>query len=391
MEQRCEWLQTISSIDPLEWDALLPTGTSPCHEWGWLHSMEVSGSISPATGWEPCHLVVRSDEGDLQAAAVLYVKHNSNGEYVYDYYWADIARRIGTEYYPKLVATIAATPSPDYRFLFAPKQDETKLTEFMLDQIDQFAKKNGMHSVHFLFAEPTLARHLEARKMGTWHHHRYLWTNHDYADFSAFLSDFGKNQRRNIRRERESVKSQNLVLDMRYASEFSALERQNHAQWMWDFYRVTNEQFGPWAAKYLNRDFFFQAVEHYKHSLLFARARLPQSNEPVAMALLLRRDQQLYGRFWGANGFYPDLHFELCYYLPIEWCIQEGIHSFDPGAGSPHKIRRGFLTSVTNSYHQYFDNRLQSIFMGLMPEVNQFELNQIEELNKGSPLVHNHS
>ena len=49
------------------------------------------------------------------------------------------------------------------------------------------------------------------------------------------------------------------------------------------------------------------------------------------------------GRYWGSQEEISNLHFELCYYQPIEWAIKNSIHFFDPGAGGKHKRRRGFF------------------------------------------------
>ena len=38
----------------------------------------------------------------------------------------------------------------------------------------------------------------------------------------------------------------------------------------------------------------------------------------------------------------PGLHFELCYYQGIEYCIRHGLQGFEPGAQGEHKLARGF-------------------------------------------------
>ena len=49
--------------------------------------------IGARTGWMPRHVVVEDGGGALLAAAPMYVKGHSNGEYVFDHSWADALER----------------------------------------------------------------------------------------------------------------------------------------------------------------------------------------------------------------------------------------------------------------------------------------------------------
>jgi predicted N-acyltransferase len=80
-----------------------------------------------------------------------------------------------------------------------------------------------------------------------------------------------------------------------------------------------------------------------------------------------------------------DLHFAVCYYAPIDYCIKEGIRYFDPGLGSPHKIRRGFRVDFDRSYHRFFDPVLEMLFTANIDAVNRYEEETIDQLNAGLP------
>src|SRR3989337_3464481 len=54
-----------------------------------LDALEQSGSVGRKTGWLPQHLVVEDASGTVLAAAPLYVKSHSQGEYVFDHGWAE--------------------------------------------------------------------------------------------------------------------------------------------------------------------------------------------------------------------------------------------------------------------------------------------------------------
>jgi predicted N-acyltransferase len=80
------------------------------------------------------------------------------------------------------------------------------------------------------------------------------------------------------------------------------------------------------------------------------------------------------------------LHFNACYYSPIEWAIENDIKRFDPGAGSHHKVRRGFEAVANHSLHRFYNPRLIQILEMHIDEINTLEQHQIDELNAALPL-----
>jgi predicted N-acyltransferase len=80
---RIQWIQSISQVPRQQWDRLAQPLQTPLLEWQWLHQLEVSGSIAPHQGWYPRHLTLWRDDR-LVAAAALYLKTHSNGEFVFD-------------------------------------------------------------------------------------------------------------------------------------------------------------------------------------------------------------------------------------------------------------------------------------------------------------------
>jgi len=51
------------------------------------------------------------------------------------------------------------------------------------------------------------------------------------------------------------------------------------------------------------------------------------------------------------------LHFEACYYQPLQWCIEQGYRRFEGGAQGEHKMARGLLPVRTHSAHWLADAR----------------------------------
>lgn len=381
-EYSIAWNMDITEVPQCEWDALANAQRTPLLEWEWLRLMEASGSVTPQTGWLPCHLTVRN-HGSLVGAAPLYVKGHSAGEFVWDYMWADVAEQLNVKYYPKLIGMSPATPAVGYRFLIAPDADEDLVTDIMLSSIDAFCEQNNLSGASFHFVDPEWRHHITSRGYAEWLHQSFEWRNQGFGSFNDYLAGFTKNQRRNIRRERRTM--QDLGITIRG---YTGTEIPDHFfPLMHRYYENTNDQFGPWAAKYLTEEFFLGLADSYRHRLLFVAAfEKTDERNPVGMSLLLTKNDTIIGRYWGARRMVDTLHFNACYYSPIEWAIERGIGSFDPGAGSPHKLRRGFFAVANYSLHRFRDENLRTVMNMHIDEINEAERTRIEQMNRTLPL-----
>ncbi len=380
-EFRINWHTRIADIDQGLWDSLALPLETPFLEWEWLHCMEVSGSISETTGWLPNHLTVWSGN-QLVGAAPLYVKLHSEGEFVYDYAWADVATRLGIPYYPKMVGMSPVTPATGYRFLLSPEVNDQEITSVMVRAIDKFCSQNRLSGCSFLFVDPDWRFILENIGYLSWTHQSFIWRNLKFGTFDDYLSIFNANQRKNIRREKMAMKKQNLVLKTYYGDEIP----DEFFHIMYQLYIRTNEKFGIWGCQYLTSDFFEGIAEKYKHRILFVCAQEKiENNKPVAMSFLVTKGEHLYGRYWGSFKKYDSLHFNTCYYLPIEWAVANGIREFNPGAGGGHKIRRGFICVPSYSLHRYYHPRLRFIMLRNINEINRLENEEIETVNQKLP------
>lgn len=382
MAVRVRWFRNIAEIPRAAWDALAAPLAVPTLEWEWLRQLEVSDSIRPETGWLPLHLTVWRGS-DLVGAAPFYAKSHSAGEFVWDHVWADVADQLGVPYYPKLVGMSPATPVPGYRFLVAAGEDEEALTDRMLAAVDRLCAENELAGVSFPYVDPTWRRLLEQRGFLAWRHQSFRWENPGHASFDDYLAAFDHNQRRNIRRERRGVARAGVQVR---ALTGDAIRPTDLAA-MYRFYDRTNDRFGPWAARYLTGRFFTGLFGAYRHRLLLFAAHRGDPEVPVAMSFLLRKGDRLFGRYWGSAAAIDGLHFELCYYRPLEWAIAHGFRWFDPGIGGGHKVRRGFRAVANHSLHRFADVRLHGIMATHLDRINEAEQEQIEALNRGIPLA----
>ena len=375
------WINKIADVPQSEWDALALPLSTPFLEYSWLNNLETSGSTTAAAGWLPNHLTVWR-ERSLIAAAPLYVKGHSYGEFVFDQQWADLAQRIGVKYYPKLLGMSPFTPTEGYRFLIAPGEDEDEITELMVSAIDSFCTRNRISSCHFLYVDPQWRPMLERHGFTSWLHHSFVWQNLGFQTFDDYLAVFNANQRRNIKRERKAVEKADLRLQTLTGDEIP----KSLFPLMYNFYADTCDKFGWWGSKYLTKRFFEQLHAHYRHRVLFVAAYSEQDNrQPVGMSFCLTKGDQLYGRYWGSFQDIECLHFDACYYTPIEWAIAQGIQTFDPGAGGRHKKRRGFPATPNHSLHRFYNPRLTQILRPYIREVNELEQQEIEAINAELP------
>jgi len=372
----------MEEIDQAQWDRLAVPLKTPLLEWSWLHHLEASGSIAKEKGWQPCHLTLWSQD-ELVGAAPLYIKSHSEGEFIFDHWWAQLAGEYGIQYYPKLVGMSPATPAVGYRFLMADGVDQNHLMVEMLTAIDQFCRSNSMTSCHLNFVDMPWFSQWSANGFIGWKHQSFLWHNRSYQCFDDYLTAFRSSQRRNIRRERKRLQ--------RYGVELKALTGDDItpdlADTMYDYYLRTNARYGPWAARYLNGHFFRRIFSDYRQRLLVITAYTNNVRNPLALSLLLTKADHLIGRYWGCAEPIKDLHFNMCFYAPIEWAIDNGIQTFDPGAGSAHKIYRGFQAVANTSLHRFYDPRLEILFQHLIKEVNQMEASNIKTLNQQLPFA----
>ncbi|MGD9330789.1 MAG: GNAT family N-acetyltransferase [Desulfobacterales bacterium] len=377
------WIQQIDEVPPSAWDALAGALATPFLEWEWLRLLEVSGSVTAEKGWLPHHLTLwRGD--DLVAAAPLYIKGHSVGEFVFDHAWADAARRLDVDYYPKLVGMSPFSPTIGYRFLIAPGEDPQQITALMVSAIDHLVHRYRLGGCSFNYVDPDWGRHLRQYGFLSWTHQSFAWHNQDYRSFDDYLAIFKSNQRRNIRRERKAMSDQDIQL-VPIAGSAITHDLFPH---MYRLYTATNAQFGPWGCKYLTEDFFLGLYERYRERILLIAAYQGDTTAlPIGMSFLLVKGNRMYGRYWGASRAANALHFNACYYRPIEWAIEKGIRIFDPGIGGEHKIRRGFEAVPNYSYHRFRDDRMQEVLRLNIGRINHMEQAHIDAINSERPLA----
>ena len=340
----------IDEVPAAEWDALAPDG-SPFVEHAWLSCLEEAGCATARRGWRPAHLTLR-EGGALVGAAPCYVKDNSEGEFVFDWSWADFAARVGLEYYPKLVCAVPFTPAGGERVLVAKGQDPARVVAAAAQAMAHLTKELGLSSAHVLFPREPEIDHLEGagwlRRAGV----QFQWHNRGYRDWDDFLSTFNSKKRNQLKRERAQLAKDGVTVETLRAADLTP----EVIEAMFGFYGSTVDKF-HWGRRYLNRRFFDLVATRFAERLAWVVAK--KDGALVAGAFNVKKGKVLYGRYWGSAIELPFLHFNVCYYHGVAECIAEGLDRFEPGAGGEHKRARGFAPTLTHSAHLLADPRLR--------------------------------
>jgi predicted N-acyltransferase len=333
-------LNSLSAVDPLQWDALVTDG-QPFLRHAFLSALEDSGSLGPQSGWQAEHLL-HVEDGRLLAALPSYRKWHSYGEYVFDHGWADACARAGIDYYPKLLTAVPFSPVSGPRLLAATQADGVEL----LKSLPGYLEIEGLSSAHINFTDPfsdlALAQQPEAgwlQRFGCQFH----WQNRGYRDFQDFLDVLSSRKRKQMRKEREQVAGQGIDFEWLHGHELS------QAQWDFVYACYANTYAVRRQAPYLTRAFFSLLAERMPEAIRVVLAK--QNGRPVAMAFSLVGGGSFYGRYWGCLAEFDRLHFETCFYQGMDYAIAQGLQRFDAGAQGEHKLIRGFEPVITHSWH----------------------------------------
>jgi uncharacterized protein len=369
-------LSSPSQVAAEQWNTLLARQqqATPFMRHEYLAALHDSGSAVPGTGWTPSFLTLWRGDA-LQAACACYLKDHSYGEYVFDWAWANAYEQHGLAYYPKALVAVPFTPVPGARLLAVDEPARSTLLKALLKQ----CRERGLSSLHLLFLTEAEARTCEQAGLMMRHGVQFHWANQDWTDFDGFLSSLSQDKRKKIRQERRRVADAGVSFEAKQGTGIGPAD--------WDFfyrcYERTYLEHGN--APYLRRSFFERmASDMPEHWLMFVAHR---GGRPIASSLiaLAPESRVAYGRYWGALERVDCLHFEACYYQPLQWCIEQGYASFEGGAQGEHKMARALLPTRTHSAHWLAHPAFADAVQRFLEREGQGIENYLEHLNERSP------
>lgn len=346
---RARVVDSLEQVSAADWDRLAGRD-NPFLRHAFLGALERTGCLGQAQGWIPQHLLVER-AGQLIGACPAYLKLHSFGEFVFDWGWAEAYERNGLEYYPKLLCAVPFTPAAGPRLLCAPGADRALVCQALVSSALQLAQRTQLSSAHWLFTDADDTRNLEQlgllRRWGCQFH----WHNPGYRDFQDYLDALTSKRRKQVRKERREAAQAPVIVELKHGNELEEGEiAQYHA-----LYCSTYDR--KWGQPSLTLEFLLDLARKMPRTLILILAR--RGRRIVAGAHLLRGESTLFGRNWGCSEQYRSLHFEVCYYRGIEYCIEHGLARFEAGAQGEHKLTRGFMPVRTHSFHWIRDARFR--------------------------------
>jgi predicted N-acyltransferase len=350
-----EVVSQIGEVPAAAWDACAnpdPARFNPFVAHAFLAALEEAGTVGGRTGWTPRHLVLKRADGEVAACAPCYVKAHSQGEYVFDHNWAQAFAQAGGRYYPKLQVAVPFTPVPGRRLLTRPAPDSEANEALLAAAAAELAERSRLSGLHITFLSEGEWTRLGARGFLQRTDQQFHWSNAGYATFDDYLVSLASRKRKAVRKEREQAVAAGVTIEWLRGRDIT----QAHWDALFAFYMQTGSR--KWGRPYLNRKFFSLLGEGaVGERCLVMLAR--RGRRPIAGSFHLVGGDCLFGRYWGATEHHPFLHFEMCYYQAIEYCIRHGIARAEAGAQGEHKIARGYLPTRTYSAHYIVDPALR--------------------------------
>ena len=379
---KCRVVESLSDVPSQEWDLCLEGTRSPFSRHSFLYGLELCECVGETRGWLPRYVIIETEAGQLIACAAAYLKTHSQGEFIFDWSWADAAHRAGLPYYPKLTVTSPFSPITGDKLLLHPKVKETPnvkraLQKKLIEALRELTHAEAATGLHLLFVTEEEQRELDQSGFLIRETLQFQWKNEGYQSFDEFLERFRSKRRNQIKRERRRVLEAGIHVRVYQGEEIQP----EHILLMYRYYRYTVEKY-YFGNLYLNFSFFEHLFRTQREDLCLLIAE--RGGQAVGGSFNLYRDGVLFGRYWGCEPYLDldALHFEVCAYRGIELCIERGWHRFEAGAGGGgHKFGRGFLPHVIYSAHEVYLPGFQRALTAFLEEERiglSEQLSQIE-------------
>jgi uncharacterized protein len=370
----CRVVNDLQSISSEQWQ-LLDYSNNPFLSYSFLSGLEKFGCLENQH-WQPCHIILEKNN-ELLGALPLYIKHDSYGEFVFDWAWADAYHQSGRSYYPKLVSAIPFTPVSGSRLLVNKKHNHKHIKEELLNAAIALMNKDNHSSLHFLFPDEediTVLTENDGLKRVSCQYH---WFNNDYRDFNDFTDTLSSKKRKNILKERRQIKNAGIEIQRLSGNEIT------DKQWQLFYQFYASTFYKKWGEPRLTLEFFKSLGKELPEQTLLILANY--ENRIIAGAFAMSDDDTLYGRHWGCSQHLPFLHFELCYYQTIEHTIERKLKKLDAGVQGEHKLARGFQPVAMPSSHWIREDDFRNAIAKFLTNESRLMHEHIESLKTRLP------
>ena len=363
-------VSSINKFKAKDWDNCNKNG-NVFLSYSFLKLLEDSKSIGDNTGWQPVYFCLKTNN-KVTIIVPSFIKYHSQGEFVFDHSWAQAYQSLGLNYYPKLLIASPFSPVTGKRILVTPNANDgikKKLFNFIKD----FCKEKEISSIHINFFEEYELDFLKNEGFLIRYGEQFHFINNNYNTFEDYLKKLSYKIRKNISKERKSIKDQGIDIEIVKNEEFN----ESLSQIMYKFYISTIEK--KWSYNYLSKDFFIKLPQYLNKESILILAK--KNKNIIAGALNFVSNNILYGRYWGSNTDIKNLHFEVCYYQAMELAIKNKYIKVEAGAQGAHKIKRGYLPKITYSAHYIFNEKLKLAIKNFLVEERRIVLNDVNHIN----------
>ncbi|MGI9481433.1 MAG: GNAT family N-acetyltransferase [Hyphomicrobiales bacterium] len=371
---------SLANVEAEVWDRCANPPTRPYNPFishGFLSSLEASGSVTAETGWLPQHLLLEDEAGNVAGAMACYLKSHSQGEYVFDYGWADAYERAGGRYYPKLQASVPFTPATGRRLLVPEGEPQADYEKALASGAVELCRRLQASSFHLTFLTKPEYDHLGEMGLLQRMDQQFHWENQGYETFDDFLSSLSSRKRKNLKKERRSAVENGIGIEWLTGKDIT----EDHWDAFFHFYMDTGSR--KWGSPYLTRSFFSLVCDAMADDILLIMAR--RDGQYIAGALNFIGGETLFGRNWGCIEHHRFLHFELCYYQAIDFAISRGLSRVEAGAQGPHKLARGYMPVTTYSAHYLADAGLARAVDEFLDRERRYVEQEVKILSTHSP------
>ena len=363
-------VSSINNFKAKDWDNCNKNG-NVFLSYNFLKLLEDSNSIGGNTGWKPVYFCLKVND-KITAIIASFIKYHSQGEFVFDHSWAQAYQSLGLNYYPKLLIASPFSPVTGKRILVTPNAND-RIKKKLFNFIKDFCKEKEISSIHINFFEEYELDFLKNEGFLIRYGEQFHFINNNYNTFEDYLKKLSYKIRKNISKERKSIKDQGIDIEIVKNEEFN----ESLSQIMYKFYISTIEK--KWSYNYLTKDFFIKLPQYLNKESILILAK--KNKNIIAGALNFVSNNILYGRYWGSNTDIKNLHFEVCYYQAMELAIKNKYIKVEAGAQGAHKIKRGYLPKITYSAHYIFNEKLKLAIKNFLVEERRIVLNDVNHIN----------
>ena len=363
-------VSSINNFKAKDWDNCNKNG-NVFLSYNFLKLLEDSNSIGGNTGWKPVYFCLKVND-KITAIIASFIKYHSQGEFVFDHSWAQAYQSLGLNYYPKLLIASPFSPVTGKRILVTPNAND-RIKKKLFNFIKDFCKEKEISSIHINFFEEYELDFLKNEGFLIRYGEQFHFINNNYNTFEDYLKKLSYKIRKNISKERKSIKDQGIDIEIVKNEEFN----ESLSQIMYQFYISTIEK--KWSYNYLSKDFFIKLPQYLNKESILILAK--KNKNIIAGALNFVSNNILYGRYWGSNTDIKNLHFEVCYYQAMELAIKNKYIKVEAGAQGAHKIKRGYLPKITYSAHYIFNEKLKLAIKNFLVEERRIVLNDVNHIN----------